>query len=234
MVPVFCGFDSREAVGFHAFAASVIANSTVPVAIIPLNLSMLTMYKGGQKDGSNAFIYSRFLVPYLMGWKGHAIFVDGADMVITGDIAELWALRRFDKAVQVVKHHYLTKYPRKYIGTQMEADNADYPCKNWSSVMLMNCAHYGWRDLTPEVVEKSPGHWLHRFQFITERYPEDPQRFVGDLPIEWNWLCQEYGENSEAKLIHWTAGIPAWPHYKNAPHAADWFKAHELANHATE
>lgn len=233
MVPVFCGFDEREAVGFHAFAASVIKHATVPVAIIPLSLSMLTMYRGGQQDGSNAFTYSRFLIPYLMGWRGHAIFVDGADMVITSDIAELWNLRRYDQAVQVVKHVYKTKHPRKYVGTQMESDNQDYPCKNWSSVMLINCAHYAWRDVTPEAVEKAPGHWLHRFQFITDRYPNDPQRFIGDLPIEWNWLVDEHGEHPDAKLLHWTAGIPAWGHYKNAPMAAEWFKAHALANEAT-
>lgn len=234
VVPVFCGFDAREAVGFHAFSASIIENSTVPVAIIPLSLSMLTMYKGGQRDGTNAFIYSRFLIPYLMGWKGHAIFMDGADMVVKGDIAELWAMRQHNKAVQVVKHDYKTKHPRKYVGTKMEADNRDYPGKNHSSVMLINCAHYGWRDLTPDVIEKSPGHWLHQFQFIRDRYPQDPERFVGELPIEWNWLADEYGLNDEAKLLHWTAGIPAWSHYKNAPHAGDWFHAHEMANEATD
>jgi hypothetical protein len=39
----------------------------------------------------------------------------------------------FNKAVAVVKHDYKTKHRRKYIGTPLEADNADYPRKNWSS-----------------------------------------------------------------------------------------------------
>src|SRR5690606_36000298 len=100
---------------------------------------MLSMYRGGQRDGTNAFIYSRFLIPYLQNYKGWALFVDGADMIVKGDLAELWALRDKAKAVQVVKHDYRTKHPRKYVGTQMEADNRDYPCKNWSSVMVINC-----------------------------------------------------------------------------------------------
>lgn len=234
VVPVFCGFDPREAVGFHAFAASIIERSSVPVAIIPLHLSMLTMYQGGQKDGTNAFIYSRFLIPYLMGYRGHAIFVDGADMVVRGDIAELWDMRRGDEAVQVVKHDYKTKHPRKYVGTKMEADNNDYECKNWSSVMLINCEHFAWRGITPPVVEMMPGWFLHRFQFIREQYPENPERFIGELPKEWNWIVDEDGPNDDAKLLHWTAGIPAWPNYKNAPMASEWFKAHALANAATD
>lgn len=226
MINVFAGFDEREAVGYHTFCASVIEHCTAPVSIAPLNLKALEkVYHGGQRDGTNAFIYSRFLIPYLQGFRGWALFVDGADMIVKDDLAKLWALRDPWKAVQVVKHDYKTRHSRKYIGTPMEAENADYPCKNWSSVMLINCAHYGWRKLTPDVIETVAGAYLHRFQFLEGRY-------VGDLPAEWNWLADEYGRNDEAKLLHWTAGIPAWPHYKDAPHAVDWFHAHAKVNHA--
>lgn len=228
MIQVFAGFDEREAVGYHTFCASVIEHATEPVSISPLHLGTLQkLYSGGARDGTNAFIYSRFLVPYLMGYSGFAIFVDGADMIVKADIAELWALRNPFKAVQVVKHDYKTKHPRKYVGTKMEADNNDYPCKNFSSVMIINCAHYNWRGITPKTVETMPGAYLHRFEFIEDR-------FVGELPAEWNWLADEYGENPDAKLLHWTAGIPAFPEYENAPHAGDWFDAHTKVNHATD
>lgn len=226
MIQVYAGFDEREAVGYHTFCASVIEHCTEPVTIAPLNLKALEkVYHGGQRDGTNAFIYSRFLIPYLQGFRGWAMFVDGADMIVKDDIAKLWALRDPWKAVQVVKHDYKTNHPKKYVGTSMEADNADYPCKNWSSVMLINCAHYGWRSLTPDVIETVAGSYLHRFQFLEDRY-------VGELPAEWNWLADEYGQNDDAKLLHWTAGIPAWAHYKDAPHAVDWFHAHAKVNHA--
>lgn len=226
MIQVFAGFDDREAIGYHTFCASVLEHCSEPVSIAPLSLKALEkVYHAGQRDGTNAFIYSRFLIPYLMNYKGWALFVDGADMIVKDDISKLWALRDPFKAVQVVKHDYKTKHPRKYIGTAMEAKNEDYPCKNWSSVMLINCAHYHWRNLTPSLVETTPGYYLHRFTFTDERY-------IGELPIEWNWLADEYGENPEAKLLHWTSGIPAWKHYKDAPHAQDWFKAHEKVNHA--
>ena len=226
MIPLFMGFDPREEAGTHTFVSSVIHNSSEPVSFIPLDLKMLSRcYLGGQRDGTNAFIYSRFLVPYLMGYEGQAIFVDGADMLCRGDIAELWALRNAYKAVQVVQHDYKTKNPRKYIGTQMEADNEDYPCKNHSSVMIMNCNHYGWRHINPGTIEDSTGAYLHRFQFLEPR-------FIGSLPMEWNWL-DEYGENPEAKLMHWTCGTPAFPHYKDAPHAKEFWSQFTKVTHVT-
>jgi hypothetical protein len=29
---------------------------------------------------------------------------------------------------------------------------------------------------------------------------------IGELPIEWNWLPDEFGVNPEAKLLHYTLG----------------------------
>jgi hypothetical protein len=126
-----------------------------------------------------------------------------------------------------VKHDYRTKHPRKYVGSAIEADNHDYPRKNWSSVMIMNFAHWSWRGITPEVVASVPGRYLHRFEFIADRY-------VGELPAEWNWLADEYGPNPDAKLLHWTAGIPAFEHYKNASHAEEWFNYHNRVNYLIE
>lgn len=227
-IQLFAGFDEREEVGYHAFCSSVIHRATVPVSITPLSLGTVQrLYGEGHRDGTNGFIYLRFLIPYLMNFEGFAIFCDGADMVVDADIAELAALYDPYKAVQVVKHDYRTKHPRKYVGTAMEAPNGDYPKKNWSSVMLINCSHYAWREMTPERVASLPGGYLHRFEFI-------PERFIGELPVEWNWLADEYGPNDRAKLLHWTAGIPGFKHYRNAPHADKWFKANAKANHATD
>ena len=88
-IPIFIGYDPREAIAYHACVNSIIRQSSVPVAIIPLALNTLTEYSELHTDGSNQFIYSRFLVPYLMNFSGWAIFMDG-DMIVRGDIAELW------------------------------------------------------------------------------------------------------------------------------------------------
>lgn len=227
MIPIYTGFDPREEAGTHVFVSSVIERATSPVAIMPLHLPMFqSFYRKGQRDGTNNFIYTRFLAPFLQNFTGWAVFVDGADMLMRADISELWALRDHYKAVQVVQHSYKTKHQRKYIGTKMEAKNDDYPRKNWSSVMLINCAHFAWRDMRPEVVENMPGAELHRFDWMDER-------FIGELPAAWNWLADEYGESADAKLLHWTCGSPAFEHYKNSPHAADFMAQMARMNYVT-
>lgn len=148
-------------------------------------------------------------------------------MLMKADISELWALRDDYKAVQVVKHDYKTRHPRKYVGTRMEAPNHDYPRKNWSSVMLINCQHYHWRDMKPEKIQEMTGPELHRFSWLKDD-------LVGELPAEWNWIADEFGPNPDAKLIHWTAGTPAFPHYTNAPHAEDFWRQHAITNHVTD
>jgi hypothetical protein len=228
MIRVYAGFDPREEVGYHAFCSSIINRATEPLAITPLHLdTMRTFYFDGHRDGSNAFIYSRFLVPWMECYTGWALFVDGADMICMGDISELWDMRKEQYAVMVAKHTYATKFPRKYIGTKMEADNVDYPRKNWSSVMLINCGHHSWRSITPDGLMTFSGAELHQFEFL-------PQSMIGEIPKEWNWLADEYGENPKAKLLHWTTGIPAWPAYAGAPHADDWAAAAVKVTHATD
>jgi hypothetical protein len=227
MINLFAGYDEREAVGFHVFASSVLRRATRPVRITPLHLPTLRGYIEKHSDGTNAFIYSRFLVPYLCEYRGLAIFADGADMLCKEDIAELAALWDPYCAVQVVKHEYETKHARKYIGTKMEAPNRSYPRKNWSSLMLINCQHYAWQRLTPDVVENSTGEFLHGFKFMDDRY-------IGKLPPQWNWLCDEYGPNEDALMLHWTAGVPGFKNYRDAPHANEWFDELAEVNHATD
>jgi lipopolysaccharide biosynthesis glycosyltransferase len=212
IIPVFIGYDPREAIAYHVCANSIIRNSSQPVAIIPVALNLFKEYSETHTDGSNHFIYTRFLVPYLMSWTGSAIFIDG-DMIVRGDIAELWALREMDKDVMVVKHDYKTKMKEKYLGSK----NEDYPRKNWSSVILWNCNSYPNRKLTPEFVMNSTGAYLHRFSWI------DDAR-IGELPKEWNWLPDEYGPNLDAKLLHYTLGTPSFHEFADTPQADEWHR----------
>lgn len=221
-IPLFVGFDQREAIAYHTFCQSVIQHASQPVALHPLALSMLDGYHETHTDGSNQFIYSRFLVPWLMDYQGWAIFADG-DMVCRDDIAKLWALRDDRFAVMVVKHDYKTKYPVKYLG----ARNDDYPRKNWSSVMLVNCGHAANRELTPSLIATSSGAYLHRFEWLHDGE-------IGSLPGEWNWLAGEYADNPAAKIIHYTVGTPCFREYASWPMAAAWHQAKSNAQHADQ
>mgnify|MGYP003383082364 FL=1 len=228
MINIFAGFDQREEAGYHAFTSSVLEHASAPFTVTPLHLPLFrSFYAPGVRDGSNAFVYTRFLIPFLQGYTGSAIFCDGSDMLLRADIAELWALRDPYKPVQVVKHDYSTKWPRKYLGTKMEADNEDYPRKNHSSVMILNCMHMSWRKLTPESVQKMTGADLHQFSWLQENE-------IGELPIEWNWLVQEYGPNPDAKLLHYSIGVPLIHAHANSPHAADYMRQCARMNHVTD
>ena len=221
-IPVFVGYDPREAIAYHTCVNSIIRHASRPVAIIPIALNLFQDYKETHTDGSNHFIYTRFLVPHLMGFKGWAIFIDG-DMIIRGDIVELWNLREVDKDVMVVKHDYQTCMPVKYLG----AKNEDYPRKNWSSVILWNCNSFPNRQLTPEFVQTSSGSFLHRFSWL------DDDR-IGDLPPEWNWLPDEYGPNLNAKLLHYTLGAPCFQEFADTPQGNEWHRERILTEYCQQ
>ena len=218
MIRIVIGFDQREAVAYHTFCQSILEKASAPVSFTPLVLGSLKGFSETHTDGSNAFIYSRFLTPWLMDFNGWAIFADG-DMICLDDIAKLWALRDETKAVQVVQHNYQTKALDKYLGNK----NENYPRKNWSSLILWNCAHPKHKLLTPEFVMKQTGAFLHRFTWL-----EDAD--VGALPKEWNWLTTEYEDNYQASLLHYTLGTPCFADYKNAEMSDVWHAAHERIN----
>ena len=221
-IPVFVGYDPREAIAYHTCVNSIIRYASQPVAIVPIALNLFQDYKETHTDGSNHFIYTRFLVPHLMGFKGWAIFIDG-DMIVRDDIMKLWNLQEVDKDVMVVKHDYQTCMPVKYLG----AKNENYPRKNWSSVILWNCNSFPNRQLTPEFVQTSSGSFLHRFSWL------DDDR-IGDLPPEWNWLPDEYGPNLNAKLLHYTLGTPCFQEFADTPQGNEWHRERILTEYCQQ
>jgi lipopolysaccharide biosynthesis glycosyltransferase len=221
-IPIFIGYDPREAVAYHTCANSIIRHASKPVAIIPLALNLIEDYTETHTDGSNQFIYSRFLVPHLMDYTGHAIFIDG-DMIVRSDIVELWQWRQKQYDVQVVKHNYETRMTEKYLGSK----NENYPRKNWSSVIIWNCESPANKRLTPEFVQRSTGAELHRFTWIRDEQ-------IGDLPAEWNWLPDEYGPNINADLLHYTLGAPCFHDFATTPMADEWHRERMLADYCLQ
>jgi lipopolysaccharide biosynthesis glycosyltransferase len=212
MINIFIGYDHREAIAYHVCANSIIRHSSKPVSLTPLALKNMQDYEEKHTDGSNQFIYSRFLVPHLMEYKGWAIFMDG-DMLLRDDINKLWALRDDSKAVMVIKHDYKTKMTEKYLG----AKNENYPRKNWSSVILWNCGHPANAVVTPEFIQTATGAQVHRFTWLDDN-------LIGELPIEWNWLPDEFGANQEAKLLHYTLGTPSFHDFATTPMGDEWHR----------
>lgn len=137
-------------------------------------------------------------------------------MVLTRDIAELFEYIDPSKAVVLVKHDYKTKFKRKYIGSEMECPNPDYPKKNWSSVVLWNCGHPKNAVLTEEYVKLCAPSFLHRFSWLQ---PEE----IGEIPSDWNYLVEEMPP-SNAHLYHYTLGVPGIRNYADCRNSWHWHR----------
>jgi len=224
---IYIGYDPREAIAYHVCVNSILRHSTKPFSVSPLALKNLNNYvESKDRDttypATNDFIFSRFLNPYLNNFRGWALFIDG-DMILLDDISKLFDFKDTSKAVYVVKHDYKTKAAIKYLGQK----NEDYERKNWSSVMLFNCAHIDCAKLNPEYVSKASGKHLHRFEWTNDEY-------IGELPIEWNWLVSEYGNNDNAKLLHYTLGTPCFVDYAESDYSSTWHKEAILTTHCEQ
>ena len=210
LLNIFVGFDQKEAIAYHTFTQSLIECSSIPLSIVPLAENNLNFYNEKHTDGTNKFTYSRFLIPYLMGYDGWAIFFDG-DMVCLSDLKKLKNFFNPNYAVSVVKHEYKTKQKTKYFGQK----NEDYPRKNWSSVIIWNCSHPKNKILTPSLINSKDGAFLHRFKWLNDID-------IGSLPKSWNWLAIEYPEKENLNLIHYTLGTPCFKKYSNSSLSKHW------------
>jgi hypothetical protein len=128
------------------------------------------------------------------------------------DVSELWRLRDDKYAVQVCKHDYVPKSTTKFLGQTQTA----YPKKNWSSFMLMNCKKC--TQLTPNYVNRASGLELHQFKWL------ESEELIGDLPLEWNWLADEYEYKKDIKNVHYTEGGPWFEEYEKCDYSTNWYK----------
>ena len=212
-VRVFVGYDPREAVAFDVLAHSIQTRTSSPVSLTPLKLSELgdLMWRERHELQSTDFSFSRFLVPYLCGFEGWAIFMD-CDMLVLDDIANLWGLRDQRYAVQVVRHDHRPEQTTKFLNQPQTT----YEKKNWSSLMLLNCDRC--TALTPEYVNTASGLDLHRFCWLGD------DDLIGELPRRWNHLV-DYDPPlpvDELSNLHFTNGGPYFDEYKNCGYADLW------------
>ena len=227
LLKVFIGYDPVESVAWHAMAHSILVRSSIPVSIIPVNVANLKEIYTRERDPkqSNEFSFTRFLVPYLSDYQGYAVFFD-CDMMLRTDISEILNVTKAqpDKAVYVVQHNYEPRDDIKYLN----AVQYKYPRKNWSSVVLWDCAHPANKKVTADFVNTATPMELHRFQWL-----EDDQ--IGELDVRWNWLVGEYDQPpSDVKNVHWTVGGPYFDEYKDADFASDWFAESEKMNYCMQ
>lgn len=214
MIRVFIGYDSREAVAFNVLNFSIQSRASQPVAVAPIMLSQLEglFWRDRHNLQSTDFSFSRFLVPHLCDYQGWALFMD-CDMLMLDDIANLWDLCDDRYAVQVVKHDHRPTESTKFLGQAQTT----YEKKNWSSVMLFNCAKC--TALTKDYVNQASGLELHRFQWLGD------DDLIGEIPARWNHLV-DYDPSlpaDELSNVHFTTGGPYFDEYKDCGYADLWF-----------
>jgi hypothetical protein len=213
---IFIGWDQREADAFDVACFSLKRRASIPVEIAPIKLDDLIA--GGiyrrTKDplATTEFTYSRFLTPFLAGFRGWALFCD-CDFLWLADVAELLDFADPAKALYCVQHDYRPTETAKMDG-QIQTT---YPRKNWSSLMLFNCEHPSVRKLTPDVVNRESGAYLRRFQWAADQD-------IGELPEEWNWLegWSKCPESGTPKAVHFTRGGPWFEQWRGVDHAELW------------
>ena len=138
-IPIFIGYDPRERAATNVLIDSLYQNSSAPLAITPLVTPQLEAQglfrRARDPKQSTAFSFTRFLVPYLMGYQGWALFMD-CDMLCRADIKQLWDQRDDAYGAMCVQHEHVPGETVKFLGEVQSA----YPKKNWSSLMLLNCS----------------------------------------------------------------------------------------------
>jgi len=208
---IFVGYDSSEIVAYNVCCQSIISQSSIPVSFNPLSLNLIKGVYNRERDPlqSTDFSFSRFLVPYLSGYDGWSLYLDG-DMLVRSDIAELVSLCDDLYSVMVCQHEYTPKSQIKFLGNQQ----TKYDKKNWSSVILFNNSQC--RRLTPEYVNTATGLELHQFKWLNH----DSE--IGNLPLRWNWLVGEYPYDPDVKLAHFTLGGPYFEEFVDVDFSVEW------------
>ncbi len=229
VIPIFIGYDFRERTATNVLIDSLYQTTSYPLSITPIVKNQLIKQgfhnREKDKNQSTDFSFTRFLVPYLMNFEGWAIFMD-CDMLCRSDISELWNQRDEKYSLLCVKHEHVPIEKSKFLGEKQ----TQYPKKNWSSLMLMNCKKC--KALTIEYVNNASGLDLHRFNWL------ESEQEIGEIKGKgWNQLItsemndNSQEENSNAKLIHWTLGGPWFKDQRKygGQFAIEWFTARDEA-----
>ena len=212
---VFVGYDTREDIAYQVCKHSIKSKSKL-ADVRPLKQQELRdagwYTRPIDKLASTEFTFTRFLIPELTNFQGWALFMD-CDMILTTDIKELFDQADPKYAVMCVQHDYTPKE-----GTKMDGQKQTiYPRKNWSSVMLFNCAHPSNAALTMDLVNNPEinGAYLHRSSWLKDEE-------IGELDHTWNYLVGVYDDIDTPNLIHYTEGGPWFENYRDCEFADLW------------
>jgi lipopolysaccharide biosynthesis glycosyltransferase len=222
---VFIGYDSREDIAFRVCESSIRKHSKIPIDVWPIRQQELRERNLYWRDhdplASTEFSFTRFLTPHLAGYKGWVLFCD-CDFFFRKDISGLRDYMDPEKAIMVVKHEYNPPEKIKMDGKVQ----TQYTRKNWSSFMLINCEHPSVQALTPDVVNRQTGLYLHRFQWLDNKH-------IGELPMTYNYLEGWHTKQDcdDPIAVHFTRGGPWFKDYMQVEYGDEWIEYAKRITH---
>lgn len=188
----------------QALSFNVLQHSIIARSSVPVSIIPLVLETLPLKrSGLTPFSWSRFLVPYLCEFEGTAIFMD-ADMLCLADIAEL--VVRFDYPYESGEAVWVSQNKHRF---------------EWASLIAFSCGHPANRTLTPEYIETAKA--LHGMQWIKDD-------LVGEIDGAWNHLVGYDDPRPDAKIVHFTQGLPIYPETEGSEYAAEWKAEHKAMN----
>jgi len=215
---IFIGYDSREDIAYQVCKRSLEKNTSVPLEIQPIKQQEMRerglYWREHDPLSSTEFSFTRFLVPYLAGYKGWAVFMD-CDFLWRGDVAGLMDYANPYYGAVVVQHDYKPKETHKMDNRVQH----QYPRKNWSSLILFNCEHLHIKAVTPELVNRESGMYLHQIRFLWDAC-------IGNLPIAYNYLEGWHTKDDcpNPVAVHFTRGGPWFKDYTDVEYGDEWMR----------
>ena len=133
----------------------------------------LDFIRPGYKNGATGFTNHRFLIPELCNYEGYCIYMD-VDMIVLGDLSELWEYRQ----------------PGKWVTTKKRDDVSVIDCSSFKDLPKLD-----------EMKRFSAGRKFDMKYHKNTIRRLIGNRHTEKIPIEWN-TCDTITE--DAKLIHYT------------------------------
>lgn len=190
---MFIGTDSRQPVAAMVLAHSINRRASKPVSITFLNLDQLPITRRGLTE----FTYSRYLVPWLCNYEGEALFLD-ADMLCLTDICDIY--------------NAVARRPGVLCGYGVNVVKDGVEPFEWPSLMYFNCT-YG--NYTPEFIDDPKSKPMALDQVFGNAG-------VGEIHKDWNHIVPYSPPNPNAKIVHFTQGIPCWEETRNCEYGDEW------------
>ncbi len=191
VVRVFVGTDRSQLLAVRVLAHSLRRHTGARVEVTPLLDVVPRDAKDPAQRRRTGFSFARFAIPALCERRGRAIYLD-ADMLVFGDITELWRLD-FGGAKVIVQEDLTPEQARP---TKPGAPARRI--RQWA-VMVLDCARLDW-DVDRIIDGLDEGAYTYD-QLMHELCIMGPDEVRQAIPFRWNSL-ERLDEST--RLIHYT------------------------------